>query len=105
MTFFSIDPLDSKGSIWQELAYPAGPMPRPLRVSRGLGAAEEEATFIEVCFHSAVLPFRPLRPDLRLTKMIASFMSDKIMPLTQAVEGYEIFDGMRAQKVVFEAQA
>lgn len=30
-------------------------------------------------------------------------MSDKIMPLSQAVEGYEIFDKMKAQKVVFEA--
>lgn len=30
-------------------------------------------------------------------------MSDKIMPLSQAVEGYEIFDNMKAQKVVFQA--
>ena len=33
-----------------------------------------------------------------------SFMADKIMPLTQAVEGYDLFDKMKAQKVVFEAQ-
>ncbi|KAF2449903.1 GroES-like protein [Karstenula rhodostoma CBS 690.94] len=32
------------------------------------------------------------------------FMADKIMPLSQAVEGYELFDKMQAQKVVFEAQ-
>lgn len=32
-----------------------------------------------------------------------SFMADKIMPLSQAVEGYEIFDSMQAQKVIFEA--
>ena len=32
-----------------------------------------------------------------------SFMADKIMPLSEAVEGYEIFDSGRAQKVVFEA--
>ena len=32
------------------------------------------------------------------------FMADKIMPLTQAVEGYDIFDKMKVQKVVFEAQ-
>ena len=33
-----------------------------------------------------------------------SFMADKVMPLSQAVEGYELFDQMKAQKVVFEAQ-
>jgi len=31
-----------------------------------------------------------------------SFMLDKIMPLSDAVEGYELFDKMLAQKVVFE---
>jgi len=31
------------------------------------------------------------------------FMFDKIMPLSDAVEGYEIFDKMLAHKVVFEA--
>jgi len=29
-------------------------------------------------------------------------MVDKIMPLKDAVEGYEIFDSMKAQKVVFK---
>ena len=32
------------------------------------------------------------------------FMADKIMPLSEAVEGYDIFDKMKVQKVVFEAQ-
>ena len=32
----------------------------------------------------------------RLT--ISSFMSDNIMPLSQAVEGYELFDKMKVQK-------
>lgn len=32
------------------------------------------------------------------------FMADKVMPLSQAVEGYEIFDSMKAQKVIFEAE-
>ena len=32
----------------------------------------------------------------------ARFMADKIMPLKDAVEGYEIFDNMKAQKVVFK---
>lgn len=31
-------------------------------------------------------------------------MTDTIMPLSQAVEGYEIFDAMRAQKVIFDAE-
>ncbi|POS78088.1 alcohol dehydrogenase GroES-like domain-containing protein [Diaporthe helianthi] len=31
-----------------------------------------------------------------------SFMFDKIMPLTEAVEGYDIFDKMKVQKVVFK---
>ena len=30
-----------------------------------------------------------------------SFMFDKIMPLSEAVEGYELFDSMKVQKVVF----
>lgn len=32
---------------------------------------------------------------------MSSFMSDKIMPLSEAVEGYELFDKMKVQKVVF----
>jgi len=35
---------------------------------------------------------------------MARFMADKVMPMSQAVEGYDIFDKMQAQKVVFEAQ-
>lgn len=31
-------------------------------------------------------------------------MADKIMPLSEALEGYELFDKMKVQKVVFEAQ-
>lgn len=30
-------------------------------------------------------------------------MTNKIMPLSQAVEGYEIFNAMKVQKVIFEA--
>lgn len=29
-------------------------------------------------------------------------MFDKIMPLRDAVEGYELFDSMKVQKVIFE---
>lgn len=32
------------------------------------------------------------------------FMADKIMPLSEAVEGYDLFDNMKAQKVIFKAQ-
>lgn len=32
------------------------------------------------------------------------FMADKIMPMSQAVEGYDLFDKMKVQKVIFEAQ-
>jgi len=28
-------------------------------------------------------------------------MYDKIMPLTDAVEGYDLFDNMKVQKVIF----
>jgi len=33
-----------------------------------------------------------------------NFMTDKIIPISEAVEGYEIFNDMRAQKVIFEPQ-
>lgn len=32
------------------------------------------------------------------------FMADKVMPLSEAVEGYDLFDKMQAQKVVFDAR-
>ncbi|KAK4988437.1 hypothetical protein LTR50_003951 [Elasticomyces elasticus] len=52
-------------------------------------------------------PVRSLFPEalakLKEKQDQLGFMSDKIMPLTQAVEGYEIFDNMQAQKIVFEA--
>jgi hypothetical protein len=31
-------------------------------------------------------------------------MTTHIMPLTKALEGYELFDNMKAQKVIFDAQ-
>ena len=30
-----------------------------------------------------------------------SFMTDKFMPMSQAIEGYDIFNKMQVQKVVF----
>lgn len=38
------------------------------------------------------------------TDVVSRFMSDKVMPLSEAVEGYDLFDKMKAQKVVFEAE-
>lgn len=40
---------------------------------------------------------------IQLTVAFGSFMAETVMPLSQAVEGYEIFDKMRAQKVIFDA--
>lgn len=31
-----------------------------------------------------------------------SFMFDKIMPLTEAAEGYDLFDKMKVQQVIFK---
>lgn len=31
-------------------------------------------------------------------------MTDTIMPLSKAVEGYDLFDNMKAQKVIFDAE-
>ena len=33
---------------------------------------------------------------------VDSFMFDKILPLTQAEEGYDLFDQMKVQKVIFK---
>ncbi|KAF2708861.1 GroES-like protein [Pleomassaria siparia CBS 279.74] len=30
------------------------------------------------------------------------FMADKVMPLSEAIEGYDLFDKMKAQKIIFE---
>jgi hypothetical protein len=46
-------------------------------------------------------PFVYLEPSDPLADALASFMFDKIMPLAQAVEGYDLFDNMRVQKVIF----
>ena len=33
-----------------------------------------------------------------------SFMTDKIMPLSEYKEGYDIFNSMKVQKVIFEPE-
>ncbi|OBT62381.1 hypothetical protein VE03_08427 [Pseudogymnoascus sp. 23342-1-I1] len=51
-------------------------------------------------------PVRSIFPEalklLQEKQHLLGFMFDKIMPLSEAVEGYEIFDKMQAQKVVFK---
>ena len=53
-------------------------------------------------------PVRSIFPEalekLKQKQDQLGFMADKIMPLSQAVEGYDLFDSMKVQKVVFEAQ-
>jgi len=40
---------------------------------------------------------------LKRKHQLLGFMSDKIMGLSQAIEGYELFDTGKVQKVVFDA--
>jgi len=53
-------------------------------------------------------PVRSIFPQalemLKQKQHLLGFMADKIMPLSEAVEGYDMFDKMKVQKVVFEAQ-
>ncbi|GAB7339704.1 hypothetical protein MBLNU457_6275t1 [Dothideomycetes sp. NU457] len=51
-------------------------------------------------------PVRSIFPQalekLKQKQNLLGFMFEKIMPLSEAVEGYEIFDSMKVQKVVFK---
>ncbi|CAF9908987.1 MAG: hypothetical protein HETSPECPRED_008786 [Heterodermia speciosa] len=53
-------------------------------------------------------PVRSIFPQalemLKQKQHLLGFMFDNIMPMSQAVEGYDLFDKMKVQKVVFEAQ-
>jgi threonine dehydrogenase-like Zn-dependent dehydrogenase len=53
-------------------------------------------------------PVRSIFPEaldmLQKKQHLLDFMAGKIMPMSQAVEGYELFNSMKVQKVVFEAQ-
>lgn len=52
-------------------------------------------------------PVRSVFPQaleaLKRNQHLLGFMADKIMPLSEAVEGYDLFDQMKVQKVIFEA--
>ncbi|KFH42159.1 putative zinc-type alcohol dehydrogenase-like protein-like protein [Hapsidospora chrysogenum ATCC 11550] len=53
-------------------------------------------------------PVRSIFPDalkvLEKKQHLFGFMTETIMPLSKAVEGYELFDNMKTHKVIFEAQ-
>jgi hypothetical protein len=69
----------------------------------GVGDAEEEAASAGV---SGALATAATIKVITFARILTrcSFMADKIMPLSDALEGYELFNGMKVQKVVFEAQ-
>ncbi|KAG0126619.1 chaperonin 10-like protein [Tuber indicum] len=52
-------------------------------------------------------PVRAVFPEalelLKKKSHLLGFMADKIMPMTQAEEGYDLFDKMKVQKVIFRA--
>ncbi|KAF9885752.1 hypothetical protein FE257_012637 [Aspergillus nanangensis] len=52
-------------------------------------------------------PVRSVFPQalevLKKNQHLLGFMAEKIMPLSQAVEAYDIFNAMKVQKVIFEA--
>ncbi len=41
---------------------------------------------------------------LKEKQHLLGFMEEKIMALTEAEEGYRLFEGRQVQKVIFEAQ-
>lgn len=53
-------------------------------------------------------PVRSIFPQalelLQQKQHLLGFMFEKIMPLSDAVEGYDIFDKMKAQKVIFQVK-
>lgn len=80
-------------------------MSRPGGVYRGVGIDEEECAETWVCLCSfslgregGIWKREEADGDPR-----GRFMADKIMPLSAADEGYELFDSMKVQKVIFDA--
>lgn len=69
-------------------------MPSPLSFPPSFGSIEEKSASLRV---SKVFTLSSQAKSFR------RFMADKIMPLSEAVEGYDLFDKMKAQKVIFEA--
>ena len=46
----------------------------------------------------------PAIPILSALLTHYSFMTATVMPLSNALEGYELFDSMEVQKVIFDAE-
>jgi hypothetical protein len=64
---------------------------------RSLGDVEEESAQARVSPIAASISNQDMFAD-----ELNSFMTDKIMPLSQAIEGYDIFNNMKVHKVIFE---
>jgi hypothetical protein len=71
------DPLDRQPSVQQELACSDGSLPRPFDIRRSTREQKQH---------------------------LLGFMFEKVMPLSEALEGYDLFDKMKVQKVVFELE-
>lgn len=58
--------------------------------------------------HMGRCPVRSIFPRalelLEKKQHLLNFMTEKIMPLSQAVEGYELFDSMKVLKVIFDPE-
>lgn len=88
--------MEREPSIRQKPQDPNGQVPSAVDISSSIGYAETKAAPLRVNIQNS-----PTGTQLTVARR---FMSDKIMPLSQAVEGYDLFDKMKVQKVVFEAQ-
>ena len=86
------DPVERQSSIRKELERADGQMPGPIHFPKSSRTLAGETALAEVSL---------IDPGCGFLANPASFMFDKIMPLSEALEGYEIFDNMQAQKVVF----
>lgn len=105
--------MDRQSSLRQERTRADGSLPSALHFPTSPRDAQEEARSARVRRVISILPSLPYRtPDVVSVlyhennnanhDIICRFMADKIMPLSEAVEGYEIFDAMKVQKVIFE---
>ena len=88
-----------ESSIRQESKNPDGKMSRAVHFPSIIRKIEAETASSRVSWDLTIS-----HSLSNMFLIFASFMADKIMPLSDAVEGYDLFDGMKAQKVVFEAQ-
>lgn len=88
-------PFHWKRSIQQKCKDPVRQVSCACGLSRSTGITKEEVS----------PPRVRLNPSGLRTwcSHIGRFMADKIMPMTQAEEGYELFDKMKVQKVIFRA--